>query len=436
MKKGRAVLSNIESTLESDSPKATPRYAMASPEVARRIVSITESDIKKSLFVELFSNKPKRNADGKVYGVLPPYCTTDEVIIVEANTLPNIKVKTTTTIGRYIFNLFCISSIFGETIPYINKSLAKNGIGDVQQIIVDLIMEKKATPEQFAKFQNRLIWLNNFGELFIPGFSYRLLTPLPEVQKRKAELIEQYKDEIASGDYVRVVAKIEKELLAVAKEVLKDDPSWPIYEMGGKPSFGNNYKNTQVIVGPIMDPIEGKYKISPNSLADGIPKDQYDIYANMLVAGSYSRGVATQDGGAKTKTLFAAMQSVVLGEPGTDCKTTILKTITIPEKGYRSLLYRYIVDEEGALTLLTLENIKEFAGKTVKMRSPMYCKSKEICNVCAGDMFYRIGIRNIGLTVTKITSTLLNLSLKSMHDATVKTTEFDPFKFMRIVQET
>lgn len=408
-------------------------FQYATPEAARRVLSLKEEDICKSLFVELFSNNIKKNAAGKVYGVDPPFCASDELIIVEPGTLPNIDKKITTTIGRFIFNLYCISSIFGKSIPYINKSLNKKAIENILQSVVDLLMEGKADTDQFAKCQNRLMWFDNFGELFIPGFSLRLITPIPEVQKRKAELLEKYKDELLGSNYVVTVAKIEAELLALAEEKLGDTKSLNIYKLGGKPSFGNNYKNTQIMVGPLMDPIKGKYEISTNSLSEGIPKDQYNVYANKTVTSSYNRGVSTQDGGAKTKTLFAAMQSEVLDEPGSDCKTTFYKTVIIPEN-YRPLLYRYIVEDDGNLTLLTLENINDYVGKTVRMRSPMYCKSHHICNKCAGELFYKIGIKNIGLTVTKITSTLLNLSLKSMHDITVKPTEFDPFKYMTIVK--
>jgi len=409
-------------------------YVRALPDVERRIFEIKEEDICKTLLIDLFGQRVKKDKNGSVVGVLPPYCSVDEVITVEPGALVNVKTKIDTTIGRYIFNFYLISTVFGESIDYINKTLGKSGIGDLQQVIVNRLMERKIIPDQFAKFQNRLIWLNNFTELFVPGMSLRLLTPLPEIQKRKKELIEQYKAEIEAGDYVKVVAKIETELLELAKTTLKDDPSWAIYALGGKPSFGNNYKNTQIMMGPIQDPIEGKYVISTSSLSDGIPKEQYSLYANTLVVGSYKRGVSTQDGGSKTKYLFAAMQSEVLDVEGSDCKTTLTKKVSLTQSNHKGYLYRYIV-EGDKLVLMTQENIINYIGKTVIMRTPMYCAGKQICSKCAGEMFYRIGIRNIGLTLTKISSTLLNLSLKSMHDTSVKTDTFDPFKYMKIIPD-
>jgi len=192
----------------------------ALPHVEKRILELKVEDITKTTLLELFSNRITNDKnDPSKKKVENPFCHPDEVILIEKGYLPNVKEKTFTTIGRYIFNLFLISSIFNDYIPYINKTLTSKGIKDIQQMIVDGILDNKVTTDQFALFQNRLIWLNNFTELFVPGMSLRLLTPLPEVEKRKKELIEQYKDEIEKGNYVIVADKIEKELLELAKSI-------------------------------------------------------------------------------------------------------------------------------------------------------------------------------------------------------------------------
>jgi hypothetical protein len=405
---------------------------LATPDVAERIIGLKDTDINKTMMIELFSQKPQIDKSGKIVGIIRPYVYTDTMIDVHAGIIPNLHRDMRTTVGRFIFNMYCLASVFGSSIHYINKTLPKDGVAEIQQTVVDLLLAGKLKQEQFAKFQNRVVWLNNFTELFVPGMSPNLLRPLPAVQKRKAELIAQYHDAIVSGDHVTVVDKIEKELLALAKSELKNDPSYQIYELGGKPSFGNNYKNTQVMVGPIKDPITDQYQISTSSLSEGIPVDEFHTYANTLVMASYSRGVSTQDGGAKTKYLFAAMQSVVLDEPDSDCGTTLSIQIIIDQKNYRSFLYQYTVEPDGALTLLTLDNIRTYMGRVINVRSPMTCRSRKICNKCAGELFYKIGIKNIGLTVTKITSTLLNLALKQMHDTSMKVTHIDPFKYMTI----
>jgi hypothetical protein len=65
--------------------------------------------------------------------------------------------------------------------------------------------------------------------------------------------------------------------------------------------------------------------------------------------------------------------------------------------------------------------MEKYMGKTVKMRSPLYCLGGEtICNKCAGEGFYNLGIENVGLTTSSIGSNLLNRYMKAFHDATTK----------------
>ena len=55
------------------------------------------------------------------------------------------------------------------------------------------------------------------------------------------------------------------------------------------------------------------------------------------------------------------------------------------------------------------------------------CKCKNgICEKCAGNLFNRIGITNIGVATSQIPSTLKNKSMKAFHDSTLKLVQFDP----------
>ena len=65
-------------------------------------------------------------------------------------------------------------------------------------------------------------------------------------------------------------------------------------------------------------------------------------------------------------------------------------------------------------------NIGNYVGKIVHMYDPIYCTSEKVCNKCAGDLYYKLGIENIGSTSTKICSTIMNKSLKKKHDNTIK----------------
>ena len=72
--------------------------------------------------------------------------------------------------------------------------------------------------------------------------------------------------------------------------------------------------------------------------------------------------------------------------------------------------------------LLTPENIGTYKGKIAQLRSPLHCHAPDpyYCNICFGDRQYRLGNTNIGLTMFTVSGSTLNASLKTKHDATVK----------------
>jgi hypothetical protein len=54
------------------------------------------------------------------------------------------------------------------------------------------------------------------------------------------------------------------------------------------------------------------------------------------------------------------------------------------------------------------------------------CESKTgICHACAGNLFNRIGITNVGVATPQVASKLKNISMKAFHDAQVNLSEID-----------
>ena len=129
--------------------------------------------------------------------------------------------------------------------------------------------------------------------------------------------------------------------------------------------------------------------------------------------------------GYETKKINNAMQTLVLDEAGSDCGTKYYNTVKMTDKTAKLFVNRYILDSSGELVILKPDNIKQYVGKEVKMRSPMFCKGDKICNKCAGDFFYKMNIKNAGLLTSTLSGTLMNLSMKKFHDSTVKFNKID-----------
>ena len=90
-------------------------------------------------------------------------------------------------------------------------------------------------------------------------------------------------------------------------------------------------------------------------------------------------------------------------------------------------MYCYVINNDGSLTEITSANKDKFIGKTVKLRFSSMCEAKNgICNKCAGNLFYRLGIRNVGAATPQIPSRLKVLSMKLFHDDQLNFVEMDP----------
>jgi hypothetical protein len=340
------------------------------------------------------------------------------------------KNKFTTTIGIWVFNVYFLRDDgIAHLFSYLNEPVGKKLFGRINQTMSYALLEDKITIEQHKRYLEKTQWIMPFETVLAPNHSEKMLTCTKAIDKKKRELYKKYKADIDAGK-VDVAEKMEKELLAFAEEYMGDDPGMDMFTSGGGGSFENNFKNLYIMKGPIKDPdpnAKQEYNVALSNYCDGISADEYTLIANSLAAGPYSRGKKTETGGYWEKLFVSSLQHVVLDDPGTDCGTDKYITVTLTKKNISLYMYNYII-EGSKLVELTSDNRDKYIDKKVKMRFSSMCKrtSGKICNHCAGNLFYRIGITNIGVATSQIASTLKNICMKAFHDGTVSTTEIDP----------
>lgn len=125
---------------------------------------------------------------------------------------------------------------------------------------------------------------------------------------------------------------------------------------------------------------------------------------------------------------MAAFQHIVLLDSGSDCGTDRYITMDVTDKNIDSIMYSYAI-VGSKLVEITSENRDDFIGKKIKLRFSSMCKAKDgICNKCAGNLFYRLGIKNVGAATPQIPSKLKLLSMKLFHDDQLNFVEMDPMK--------
>jgi hypothetical protein len=143
------------------------------------------------------------------------------------------------------------------------------------------------------------------------------------------------------------------------------------------------------------------------------------------VSGFYPKAIKTGTNGYQAKRLNAAFQSVTLDERGSDCKTLHSADVTLTKDNIGFYLYHFIKSGDNYIRLEP-SNQDKYMNKKVKIRLPEYCCGSKICNMCAGDRFYMLGITDIGLTFGRVANTLLNANMKKSHDSTVRTYVLSP----------
>jgi hypothetical protein len=386
-------------------------------EEVTEITSIKFEDIGASLLKSFFSRTLKQpNIRFNV---------TDYFMLPE-NTCSN-NLAGFTTIGLYFFNKLVTDKFFKDVTGYINVPITGGNIKKMYSLISQALFNDKVTWEEFYFLIDMLEWLagGDLAELLNISLTNRLYILPPEIKARREELFKKYAKEIEAGD-VYVGSLIETELVGMARKYLEKFPEWDNFASDAKLNFDNNYKTVMIMKGPILDTGTNSWKIATSNYDDGIKKEEYPLFADSAVSGTYARAIGVAQGGYQVKKFIASLQDVETADLGSDCGTTeYLETILDPffKETYLDM---YII-EGTKLVQLTSENITKYLGKPIKLRSPMFCKypSPRLCNKCVGEHPYKMNLKTIGLASTKIGSTLMNKRLKAFHNKQVHIYEME-----------
>jgi hypothetical protein len=334
-------------------------------------------------------------------------------------------------VGRYYthFVLYGHDLELAKIVGYVNEPFTQSILRKNDEIITTAMVEKRISFEAFKTYLNHFHWYgfamaNTMGTTL----DYNIIVPSSKVKQLKDKVIRDNQADLSAGN-ASTMSIVENEVItAMVKDVEDTSVGSEIYA-SGLGSYTNNLKNSSLMRSGVTasdDPNTVHFIAS--SLEEGIGKEEFALMADQAVAGTYARAVGTQIGGYMAKVMSAAFQHVQVDKHGSDCKTKLTLDVLLSEKNYKTKLYRYIV-EGDKYTLLTSANYKSYIGKVVKMRTPMKCNSKDkYCSICVGELPYMLKMPRIGLLINRIGTSLLNSSLKSFHDASIKTNKINLFK--------
>lgn len=344
-----------------------------------------------------------------------PLITVGEVFALEKGDLPNITKKQKTTVGLFLFNYILLAHPFGDYFPY---QIYNINIGKIEKDIASSALHGDIEDKQIVQYRRNLYYLSHHNELFVPSLSEKSMMGSNKVEAFKKEYIKNnpdYKD-----DPIKM-AELEDKALAIDKEEMKNDPSYGFLAAKEGKSYDLCRKEMFLTSGMAKDfSGEKDYVFVEGSLDEGLSQSDLVIGANETRIGVYKRSVDTALGGEITEWLRRMFQEQAVVR--TDCGTSRGKKTFITENNKDDYILRYIV-VNGKTILVDKNNIKQYIGKEVTMRSPGYCEESRygsgVCSVCAGHKYIvklaEAEQMSITMEMTKPGSAFLSESMSAMH---------------------
>ena len=393
-------------------------------ELIKSVIEIKPEDITSTYVVELFGE-----FDGK------RRCNPYDLITVPKGAYGidgskrGVNVKPfTTTVGKLIWNKMYIlrNPDIYEAIGWVDDIVTKKIFNKLYKKLGYLLLEGKISRDSLKRFVMTTQLTMPYVQFLSPSFTDKMLLSSTYMNKRKAALIKENKAAFDAVD-LKTIDAVSNELLKESKEYLDGDPSLDIFNSGGGGDYTNHYKNTYIMKGTVRDG-DGSYKVITSNQIDGVSEKEYATLANSLAEGPFNRSKKTEEGGYYEKMLLYSMQHLKLLEPGSDCGTKRTITVTLTDSNIEDYMYNYFIGPNGKLTEITSDNMNSLIGKTVKLRFSSMCEAKNgcFCNMCAGNLWYRLGVsRNVGILTPTIASKLKNLLMKSFHNSQVSLTDMN-----------
>ena len=358
-----------------------------------------------------------------------PLFAKNDPITITKEWIPSLQENSVeTTIGRLIVNLFIVEA-FGDKIAYINEKFSPS---DVEEKIAALV---QSTPpegtardpkgfyiDEYIKFCESVSFLENLSNIFSHSVSRVGVLPAPGRKEFKQELLKKYEGRL--NDPVEM-SKFEEELGQYDINYLKNDPAYGTFMKGktvksraklfmSQGGEANNFISSMEVT-PIIPALE-----------DGIALDDkgFTASANMIRFGSFARGAETVNGGVVAKGLNNAADNWVVVDGDCGSKLGITRVYTGSET-FR-LIGRTAIIDGKLVEIPDQETASKFDGKSVILRSPLYCKmeSTRTCSKCAG---HELSVYKKGVTIPlgEVSSGILADSLKLMHDSSLSSAVMD-----------
>lgn len=252
------------------------------------LLSLKQEDLGVKLITRLFG-KTSEKKDGKMIIHQPRFDTKSKLYLKKGEYINQKDVET--TVGSFLFNKLMVENMLEDIIPdgYYNEVMNKKGFGKFLDYISQGLME-----EELPINPNLTKWLKHYelygmklSTIFSPSYSQGMLKKNREVDKEKQILFK--KNPNANLDKM---VEIEDTVVSNARKKLKGDTGMTIFDSGARGSFENDYKNMNLMLGPVAIPgKDGEFDFVKSNYIDGLQKEDMVPAGNVIVNSAFPKAI-------------------------------------------------------------------------------------------------------------------------------------------------
>lgn len=241
------------------------------------------------------------------------------------------------------------------------------------------------------------------SSLLSKSFKIETFTPSQEWKKKKDAFLDEF-DDLSHQEII----KRKKELMDDLVSELKQHNIGVVDGMESRVSgkMSKEALESLFISKGMASDIEGNISKVKHGINDGYNVDEFYKSAAEARKGQFYKSTAVQDPGYLSRKVVMANAHISANKD--DCKTKKYMPLYISNKNLEYIQGRYFLNEEkDQLEKITYDH-SNLIGKTIKLRSPLFCKDKDgICKTCYGELQEKLNTKNIGVLAGGVINNVL-----------------------------
>jgi len=296
------------------------------------------------------------------------------------------KTKTNNKSKRLSLGRIWLNTLLPEDFKLIDEAIDNQKL----EVLIKQIFDKYG-PEKTSKIISKLQQEAFKLATIVPNsFNINGLI-IPKELEEKKEKLKQNKDKLTFKEFTKAADEIADEFV----KYIKDQGYTLDNILNGKlkSSTLNDWKTVMIAKGYTVD-MEGEiYGPIPHGSSDGYTGEEYYKAAAEGRRGFYFKTESVRTPGYLARKVITASANIKLDKK--DCNSKKYLELKINKINCKLISGRFYI-EKGEL--VEVKDGTSLIGKTIKLRSPLYCKSKVgICEICYGQLAKKLNSKNIGI---------------------------------------